>query len=327
MKVSWRALLPTSNWLRLGIVPVLAFLATVTDRHYLADFWHHLARGRAIVENGQVVNHDLFTFTVANIPLQDVNWLTQVGYFALHDLGGLALVQVVNSLIIAITMLMLVRLCQRRVGAMLPAVIAGGVAFFGLWEVLTIRPQTLSMLLFVLILDLLERSQHKPWLLILPPPLIALWANLHGDFPAGIILVGCFTIAAVYRWKTDSECRTAPSSGHHPMAALFCLAVSILATCLNPYGWTIYRYVGGTSAIAYERQIAEWVRPTPDRLIGIMWIASVAAVVGLLAVRWRKTRQRPALARCAAARRILAAKRRLGPHGGLVDARQRPRPR
>jgi hypothetical protein len=296
--MSLRALLPTPTWLRLAIVPVLAFLATATDRHYLADFWHHLARGRAMVEQGRIVNQDLFTFTVAGQPFQDVNWLTQVGYYALYEAGGLQLVQIVNSLIIALTMLLVVQHCRRRAGSLLAGVLAGTIAFLGVWEVLTIRPQTLSMLLFVVLFDLLERSERRPWLLVLPPVLIALWANLHGAFPAGIILVGCFALAQVCqwtveggRWKVNRLWRL-PSAVYSP---LLCLAACLLASLVNPYGWTIYRYVGGTSAIAYQRQIEEWVRPGPDRLIGLMWIASVAAVLGLIAWRWWRSRQAPAL--------------------------------
>src|SRR5271156_4167901 len=101
MSFPLRTCFPTPTWLRLALVPVLAFLATVSDRHYLADFWHHLARGRAIAAQGEIVNRDLFTFTVAGQPLQDVNWLTQLGYHGLFELGGLALVQLVNSLLIA----------------------------------------------------------------------------------------------------------------------------------------------------------------------------------------------------------------------------------
>src|SRR5205807_5816135 len=111
MTLSPRALLPTPTTLRLAIIPVLAFLATVTDRNYLADFWHHLARGRAIVERGELVNHDLFTFTIADQPLRDACWLTQVGYHLLFEAGGLALVQVVNSLLVAVTLGWVVLLC------------------------------------------------------------------------------------------------------------------------------------------------------------------------------------------------------------------------
>jgi len=292
----WRTLYPTPTWLRWAIVPVLAFLATVTDRHYLADFWHHLARGRAIAEQGQIVDHDLFTFTVAGRPIQDVNWLTQVGYFALYDMGGLALVQVVNSLMIAVTLLLVVQLCRRRSGSLLAGVIAGAVAFLGVWEVLTIRPQTLSMLLFVVVLDLLDRSERRPWLLVLPPALVAVWANLHGAFPLGIMLVGCFAGAAVWQWKVDSERWTVkglirPSAPVRHL--LLCLAACVAATLVNPYGWTIYGYVLGTPVIAYQRQIAEWARPGPDRLIGLVWMASIATIVGLLVLRRWRTRQGP----------------------------------
>src|SRR5205823_9527468 len=109
---------------------------------------------------------------------------------------------VVNSLLIAGTLAWLVQLCRRRTGSDLAAVLAGAVAFFGVWEVLTIRPQTLSMLLFVAVFDVLERSRARPWLLAVPPLLIALWSNLHGAFPAGLILVGCFTLASAWHgWR------------------------------------------------------------------------------------------------------------------------------
>jgi hypothetical protein len=275
----------TPRTLRLALVPVLAFLATVSDRHYLADFWHHLARGRAIVEHGEMIDRDLFSCTVTGQPLQDLNWLTQVGYHLLFEAGGLALVQVVNSLLIAATLGWLVLVCQRRTGSERAAVLAGAVAFFGVWEVLTIRPQTLSMLLFVGVYDLLERSERRPWLLAAVPLLLALWANLHGAFPAGLILVGCFALAAAWGGLRSGRTR----------ALAACLAACVLATLVNPYGWEVYRYVGGTSSVAYQRQIAEWVAPRPDRLIGVVWLASVVGLFGLLAWRWARIRQLPQL--------------------------------
>ena len=50
MSAPLRRLLPTPAWARAALVPALVFIALATDRNYLADFWHHLARGRAIVD-------------------------------------------------------------------------------------------------------------------------------------------------------------------------------------------------------------------------------------------------------------------------------------
>ena len=84
-----RRFLPTDAWVRWLIVPALVFIAMMTDRGFLADFWHHLARGRAMAEEGQLVDRDLFTFTVPGVEFQDVNWLTQVIYYRLYEWGGL----------------------------------------------------------------------------------------------------------------------------------------------------------------------------------------------------------------------------------------------
>src|SRR5689334_12695957 len=87
--ISW---LPTDGWVRLILVPVLVFIALASNTAYLADFWHHLARGRVIVSEGRLLNHDVFSFTAYGESFQDVNWLSQVVYFLLFSEGGMALV-------------------------------------------------------------------------------------------------------------------------------------------------------------------------------------------------------------------------------------------
>src|SRR5438105_11323009 len=108
-----RLLLPTDRWCRALLAPVIVFVATAMDRQYLTDFWHHLARGRAIAEQGRMINNDLFTFTVADQPFQDNNWLTQLLYYRLYQQGGLNLVVFVNSLVLAAVFGVLTWLCSR----------------------------------------------------------------------------------------------------------------------------------------------------------------------------------------------------------------------
>ncbi len=289
MSSALRCCLPTDAWVRFLIVPVLVFVALITDRNYLSDFWHHLARGRAMVEQGQLVDQDLFTFTVPGREFQDVNWLTQVLYFFLYDRGGLELVQLVNALILAVTLALLVNLCRRRSGSLVVASGVGITVFFGLWQVLTIRPQTFSLLLFVVMLHVLERAERRPWLLALPPVLIALWANLHGAFPAGIMLIGCFLAASAWQaWRGGRLRRD-----RQTQRLGWCLFAAMAATLLNPYGWNIYYYVGLTSNTAALRRIDEWVPPTLDLWIGKAWLISMVVVATVLVWQGIQLRQWP----------------------------------
>src|SRR5258708_25408166 len=81
--------LPTNNWVRFLFAPILVFIATSVDRNYQTDFWHHLARGQAMAEQGRLVNQDLFTYTVAGVSFQDANWLTQLNYHYIFQAGVL----------------------------------------------------------------------------------------------------------------------------------------------------------------------------------------------------------------------------------------------
>jgi hypothetical protein len=281
---------PTNTWVRALLAPALVFLATSIQRDYQTDFWHHLARGRAMVEQGSLVNQDLFTYTVPGKTFQDANWLSQLLYYFLYNQGGLALVQLINSLTLAAMMAILVWLCRRAGGSM---IVAAGIcvfAFLGLWQLLIIRPQTFSLLLFVATYAALELAdRHRSWLLV-PPVLLALWANLHGGFPIGLALVGCYALAAICEsgwtrgWQGWRDGR--------PWALAGCLAGCVGATLLNPYGWRVYQYVGLTSSVASSRRIDEWLPPGLEHLASKIWVASILLLVVLLAMPGRRPRVR-----------------------------------
>jgi hypothetical protein len=288
MASGWKRLAPTPAWVRLAVVPVLAFVALSVDRQYLVDFWHHLARGRAMVEQGQLIDRDLFTYTVAGQPFQDVNWLSQLLYFGLFQWGGLALVQLANALTVALTLWLLVRLCRRLSGSLGAACAVGVFTFFGLWQILAVRPQTFSLLLFVVLYDVLDRAEQRRRWLLLPPLLLTLWVNLHGAFPAGLMLVGCFLLAAAWQaWRLG----VAPWRDRSTLLLGLCLAGSTLATLVNPYGWRIYQYVLQTSGRAATRGILEWLPPRLDMLVGMAWAASLGLLVVLSVLAWRRGRR------------------------------------
>jgi hypothetical protein len=284
---------PSDRWMRLLLAPALIFIATAINRNYQTDLWHHLARGRAIAEQGSLVNNDLFTFTVPGRPFQDANWGSQLVFYFLYRAGGLTLVQAVNSLTLAAMMAVLVGLAWRRSGSLAVACGVCIFAFFGLWQLLIIRPQTFSLLLFVLIYAALEGAERRRWLLAIPPVLMALWVNLHGGFPIGFGLIGCYLLAAFVRvcWRLHSGQTEGRTFRQEVGPWALCLAASVVATLANPYGWKVYQYVKLTAGVASSRGIEEWLPPGSDLLVSKVWVVSLVGLLLLFAL----ARQRPAV--------------------------------
>jgi hypothetical protein len=284
-------LLPTDRWTRFLLAPALVFIATAIDRNYQTDLWHHLARGRVIVNEGQLLNTDRFTYTVPGQPFQDVNWGWQVIFYSLHSAGGLSLVQTVNSVILAVMTALLVLLAWRRSGSLIASAACCIFAFFGLWQLLIIRPQTFSLLLFVILYGILEAAPRRRWLLFLPPIILAIWVNVHGGFPIGLLLVGCYVLAALI----ETFWRASPGQPRRVLQSLpwpwmLCLLGSIAATLANPYGWHVYEYVGLTSNAASGRRIDEWLPPSLDLLTGKVWVLSLLLLLVLFALSRRRPR-------------------------------------
>lgn len=268
------------------LAPAMIFMVTALDRGYQTDLWHHLARGREIWQDRAILNHDIFTYTVADQPIVDNNWLTQVVAYKLYEIGGLDLVQTVNSILLGLTVSVIVSIGLRR-GA--TARVVGWIGVFvvaGLAPTLLIRPQTVSMLLFALMLLVLLQADQKPKMLCVAPLLMALWANVHGAFPIGLVLVGCFTFAAC----VDRLRKLPFGKRAGPGAMITCLVASFAATLVNPYGVHVYGYVLNTSSRASDRVIQEWLRPELFSMQGSFWLASILAMTVLAIVGRRHVR-------------------------------------
>lgn len=277
-----RRWLPTLDTVRLVLAPALVFIVTGLDRGYQTELWQHLARGRVIAREQAIVSIDRFTFTVRGRALHDNNWLSQLLYHGLHTVGGLELVQVVNSLTLAAAVGLLVQLCRQASRSTGVAGAVGVCVFLGLWQTLLIRPQSFSMLLFVAMYALLLHVDTKPRLLWIVPPLMALWANVHGGFGIGLLLIGTFVASA-----TASRLFNRANERRPIWRWLACLASSAVATLLNPYGWRVYQYAGNLSALGVARGIEEWMPPSFDTLVGASFIVSLVGV-GILLLRSRR---------------------------------------
>jgi hypothetical protein len=267
--------------MRAAFAPALAFIATAANHAYLYDFWHHLARGRAMVEQGGIVNRDLFTCTIKGQPIQDIGWLAQVFYYEVYSRCGLPVLQLINSLLVALAIGIIVHIVWRQTGSMGIAAAAGTFAFLGSWQSLTLRPQTFSLVLFALLYDVLVLAEDRSYWLLAVPLVLALWVNLHGAFVAGLILIAGFTAGVTWEAWPDGLRRP------RVWCWWLCALAAGAATLANPYGWGAYYFVSQTATAATARPITEWLPPSPDLWVGKFWILSLALVVLVLAAKPR----------------------------------------
>ena len=138
----------------------------------------------------------------------------------------------------------------------------------------------------VTLLLVTDRRAH-PGRLWIVPVLVAIWANLHGSFFLGPVVLGL-------AWLEDVH-------DHAPGArrVLFVTLVSAAAACLTPFGPLVWGYAVGLSVNPeVTERITEW-QPTSLRTVpGLLFFGSVAAVVVLIARRGERTSwPTPSLAR------------------------------
>jgi hypothetical protein len=101
------------------------------------------------------------------------------------------------------------------------------------------------------------------------------------------MLMGCFLLAAAWQGWREGRLFCNPQTWRLGL----CLAASLLATLINPYGWDIYQYVRQTSSIASARRIDEWGPPTLDFWISKALLASLVFMAVLYFMSLRRGRR------------------------------------
>ncbi len=279
------------------------------------DTYWHLRAGEWQVEQRALLRVDTFSHTRAGEQWINHSWLSQLAiygaYAALGDVG-LALYTAVLA-----TAGMAFVYPQLRTNAMVRAFVtvlaAASAAIF--WSA---RPQMVSFFLSAVVLYLLwlrrKRGIDRLWLI---PPLLALWANVHGGFAIAFILIALSMAGELARWLFEEvfgrgeSVRQPLREGLRPAGRLALVGlVSAAAVSLNPYGPRLLLYPFRTVGIgALQDFIQEWASPnfhTPQTWPFIGLLLGTLVIVGLSGQRidWRDV----ALVGGTAASALLAAR-------------------
>jgi hypothetical protein len=251
------------------------------------DLARHLRLGELMLRQHGMLRQDIFSHTVAGKPFLAFEWGSEVVYAAAERVGGLALVSVVAGLVLALTFALLGRFMVRRGGDPLMAYLvsmAAAVLSAGHWLA---RPHLFTLLLVVVLLDLLEREPPRPvWPYV---PLFVLWANLHGGFSYGLILIGAFLTGDLLEaWTAGPGAARLQRLGSARQRA-WAFGAALLSTLANPHGIALLVHVGGFfGQSSILRQTNEFQSPDFHTINGKLFLLVLLGVIGALALSRRR---------------------------------------
>lgn len=246
-----------------------------------ADSWLTLLGGREIVAHG-LPHHDALAVLSHGRSWVDQQWLSQLLFYGLFQVGGFGLVVRVTDVLFLIPLALCLVEARKR-GASPSRVLVVAVPAL-LFTGSFVRAQVFSQLLFVLLFLLLAAESRRPSRrIVLAFPLLALWGNLHGAVVIGAGLTAALGAVEARRWLAGSRRARALA---RPVALLLAPWLCVLAT---PYGLDVagyYRATIGNPVLA--TYIPEWRSPAFLSIWGVPFFPLAFLAIFLVARRARR---------------------------------------
>jgi len=255
-----RRLLEGLNTQRLMVAVLLLCIFFMASREIVdPDFWWHLRTGQHIVETRSIPRQDIFSHTLPDQPWITHEWLAEVLIFGIYSTSGQEGLILAFAAIITGAFALLYLQCPGRPYLAAFVVILAAITSAVTWGV---RPQMLSLLIFAAFLYILHAfgSGRRKYIWLVPP-LMALWANLHGSFLLGLVLLSVYIVGAMI-----SKILAAGDEQNLTWSDISRLVVATLITGLaplvNPNGVQLLVYPFGTLwSPAMQAYIMEWFSP------------------------------------------------------------------
>lgn len=214
----------------------------------------HLRNIDAMLAQGGWLTEDPFTDRDPPGPWYTNQWLGELPYWAGWRLFGEEGIAAVNAVLIGLIGYLLYRISVED-GAPWPVAVAWAVlGLAGTSVSWAARPNVITVLFVLLTARVLERYHARAWTAARTwwlVPLFAAWANTHGGFIAGLILLALAWLVEVAVTLGSLEPLKRKTAGegvaHLTRLGLACAA----ATLLNPYAWRLYPWVFSLLGDAY----------------------------------------------------------------------------
>jgi hypothetical protein len=148
------------------------------------------------------------------------------------------------------------------------------------------RPHLFTLLGAALVMGRLEQREDggaRPWTYL---PIFAVWANLHGGFLFGLVMIGIYLAGALVEALRREDRDLWLGRARRYATAL---GFGALGTLVNPYGLALPLHVLGWFKSSYAiDHTHEYLSPDFHELMGKFVLAVIVAIVGALALSRRR---------------------------------------
>ena len=205
------------------------------------DFFWHLANGKAMLEQGRIINEEIFSYTRQGVPFSNHEWLSQILFYLIFKAWGPLGIVIFKTMVVLLTAFFIYKIARSNgAGPLFSALLQLTVIFVGIVRFRE-RPEIFSLLFFSItgfILFGFRNKEIKQRYLFLIPIIMVLWDFMHGAV-YGILFLSAFIIGETLK-VTINNIRTKETNYDHCKALWIVFAITLIVMTINPYGFRSY---------------------------------------------------------------------------------------
>jgi hypothetical protein len=224
------------------------------------DTYWHIASGQLVLETGQPIREDPFSFTFNGVYRVGHEWLAQVVLAQVWAAGGQSGLTLYTAVLATVGLIGLYFACAGSPYLRAFVLVAAATVAAAFWAA---RPQmftfVFSAAFLAVTLPYQRGVRRRLWIL---PVMMLVWAQMHAGWAIGFMILGAGVAGEAMRWVFQVSQRADAFVKGRALAltGLACAAVLIV----NPYGFDLLRVPFETLSVGpLTRFIAEWLPPDP----------------------------------------------------------------